>query len=203
MIYVLIILACIAAVFLSGLANNDKSHATAQQPHALPKRPPLTDAEREAIRQADDVFDWNTHNAIVDATYAGPLPEHVAFNLWTNLYPNIYHTKIAGINFRRGIKNLAGTYFDCTIQADPKNRHDKNAIKILHTDGRHLGFIPADETDAIRQFLNNCLPYTLCRAHIDEFEEYDEETERDRTLLYGVINIHRSFSSPSNVSPHP
>ena len=169
-----------------------------QEPQA-PARPPLTDSEREAIRQADEVWDWDTHNAIVAGTYSGPLPEHVVGNYWTDLYPDIYRTSVAGINFRRGIKDLAGTTFDATLIAEPNNKHDPNAIKIVSFDGRHLGYIPADETDAVRQFLSGTLPHP-CRVHVDEGEEevYNEDTDRFRTKTYliGRVNIPRK--SPNN-----
>ena len=157
----------------------------------------LSEAECEAIRQAEDVFDWETRNAITQGTYTGPLPEHIVGNHWTELYPNIYHTKIAGINFRKGIKNLAGTYFDVRIEPEPKNKYDKNAIKILKADdGRHLGYIPADETEHVREFIKNDFT-SHSRAFIEEGEEYDEELERDKTYLYGFINIYRPNVFPS------
>ena len=169
-----------------------------QEPQA-PARPPLTDAEREAIRQADEVWDWATHNAIVAGTYTGPLPEHIVANHWTDLYPDIYRTSVAGINFRRGIKDLAGTTFDATLVAEPTNKHDPNAIKIIAFDGSHLGYIPADETDAVRQFLSGTLSHP-CRVHVDEGEEevYNEDTDRFRTKTYliGRVNIPRK--SPNN-----
>lgn len=185
----------IAIILIVIMAGSSKPSATLQEPNQ-PTRPTLTDAEREAIRQADEAFDWKTHNAIVNGTYTGPLPEHIVGEYWTDLYPDIYHTKIAGINFRKCIKNLAGTYFDARIDEDPKNKYDKNAIKITHaTDGRHLGFIPAEETDYVRQFINNDFS-CHCRAHIEEGHEYDEELDRDKTYLYGFINIHRPNVSP-------
>ena len=105
MIYAIIIIVFVLLIIATGSGSRENVAVKSSQP----QRPPLTDAEREAIRQADEVFDWGTHKAIADGTYTGPLPEHVAFNLWTDLYPNIYHTKIPGINFRRGIRNLAGS----------------------------------------------------------------------------------------------
>lgn len=188
----LIIIAALLVLSFGGKIKQTDSTDTSEMYKDTQQREPLTDAEREAIRQADEAFDWRTHNSIVNGTYNGLLPEHIVANHWTQLYPYLYHTKIAGINFRRGIKDLAGVYFDAELVADPKNKFDPNAIKILHArDKRHLGFIPSDETDAVREWVKNTLPYP-CRAHIDEFEEWDDEKERDVARLYGEINIQKS-----------
>ena len=185
----LIIVATLLILSFGGKTKQTDSTGTSEMYKDTQQRKPLTDAEREAIRQADEAFDWQTHKAIVNGTYNGLLPEHIVANHWTQLYPDLYHTKIAGINFRRGIKDLAGVYFDAILVAEPKNKYDQNAIKILHaTDNRHIGYIPSDETDAVRAWVNNNLPYP-CRAHIEEFEEWDDEKERDVTKLYGEINI--------------
>ena len=181
----IIILALIAIVFSSG--SKTKTIESKTKPEL--KRP-LTEAEREAMRQADEAFDWDTYKALSNRTYTGPLPEPVAFNMWTNIYPNLYNSKIAGINFRKGIKDLAGQYFSCYLEADPKNKYDQNAIKIMHADGRHLGFIPSEETEHVRQFINDQFPYMDCKGHIDEGEEYDEN-DRLRHFLYGTINIQK------------
>ena len=188
---ILIILFALALIFIPIWLTSKKEPANTSSTPSQPPQPartPLTDAEREAIRQSDEAFDLDTHIAIVNGTYTGPLPEYDGF-YWSNIYPDLYHTKIAGINFRRGIRNLAGVYFDALLVAEPKNKYDQNAIKIIHAeDHRHLGYIPADETDSVRAWINYTLPYP-CRAHIDEFEDYDEEKERDVTKLYGSINI--------------
>ena len=163
---------------------------TAKQEKETPPRPHLSDAEREAIRQADEAWDWDTHNAIVAGTYSGPLPELIYDGHWTDRYPDIYHTSVAGINFRRGIKDLAGTTFDATLVAEPNNKHDPNAIKIVSFDGRHLGYIPADETEDVRQFISGDLPHP-CRVHVDEGEEENYDTGRTRHYLIGRVNIPR------------
>ena len=181
----IIILALIAIVFSSGSKLKPVESKTKPEP----KRQ-LTEAEREAMRQADEAFDWETHNALANRTYTGPLPDHVAYNMWTNIYPNLYNSKIAGINFRKGIKDLAGQYFDYYLEADPKNKYDQNAIKIMHADGRHLGFIPSEEAEHVREFINNQFPYMDCKGHIDEGEE-DDENDRLRHFLYGTINIQK------------
>lgn len=151
------------------------------KPEPDPKRP-LSLAEKEAFRQAQEAYDYDAQVAIFNRTYSGPLPEYDGV-YWSNIYPNIYHTKIAGINFRKGLNSLAGTYFDAMLYADPKNEYDPNAIKIVALDYTHLGYIPADETEAVREWIGNQLPYK-CRAHIEESTDYD-----DRTFLIGTVNI--------------
>ena len=188
-----IVLFLVGIVILLTLALKVKPTSpapTAKQKNETPPRPPLTDAEREAIRQADEAWDWDTHNAIVAGTYSGPLPEIIYDGHWTDLYPDIYHTYVAGINFRRGIKDLSGTTFDATLVAEPTNKHDPNAIKIVSFDGRHLGYIPADETEDVRQFISGDLPHP-CRVHVDEGEEENYDTGRIRHYLIGRVNIPR------------
>ena len=184
----LILVALVMLVY--GLAKRlTSSTNTPAQPIKQQQRP-LTTEEREALRQAERAFDWQTANSILKREYAGTLPEHIVGGHWTNLYPNLYQTSIAGINFRKGIKDLAGLYFDAILVPDPKNKFDSKAIKIVHAgDGRHLGFIPADETDNVRAFVNNQFPYSAVRAHIDEDEDEDFDEGRTRHFLIGELNI--------------
>lgn len=191
-ITIIIIVAVIVIAMYLYLNSHGKIHADKiENPKpSEPSRPPLTDAELEAIRQADEAFDWDTHNAIVAGTYDGPLPDYDGA-YWSQLYPNIYHTRIAGINFARGIKNLAGVYFDALLIPEPTNKYDPNAIKIIHAhDRRKLGYIPAEETDAVRRWVSNQFPYP-CRAHIEDFEEFDEEKEKEVIRLKGEINVNK------------
>lgn len=58
--------------------------------------------------------------------------------------------KIAGISFRKGIDKYIGEGVG-TLEADPSNRYDPNAIKILAYDGHHLGFVPKDMTADVRK----------------------------------------------------
>lgn len=190
-LFIVLFLVGIAILLTLALKVKPTTHApTAKQEKETPPRPHLSDAEREAIRQADEAWDWDTHNAIVAGTYSGPLPELIYDGHWTDLYPDIYHTSVAGINFRRGIKDLAGTTFDATLVAEPNNKHDPNAIKIVSFDGRHLGYIPADETEDVRQFISGDLPHP-CRVHVDEGEEENYDTGRIRHYLIGRVNIPR------------
>jgi len=189
--FVILVIVFAAVAIIYGIYSASTSSESENVVEPLKEKPrALTDAELEVIRQADEAFDYYTRRAIVDGTYDGPLPDYDGV-YWSNIYPDLYHTKIAGINFARGIKNLAGTYFDAQLVADPKNKYDQNAIEIIHAEGyKHLGYIPADETAAVREFLNNQIPYP-CQAHISEKYDYD-----DRPFLVGEINIKRPSVSP-------
>lgn len=126
-----------------------------------PEPAPLTWEQEELKRQSLAVFDMATFFAIENRTYNGPLPEHIAGHHYTDMYPNIYVFSVAGINKRKGIRKYAGMHFNCQIVPDPGNRYDKNAIKVLHADdGTHLGFVPANETDSLREFQQGQFPAT-------------------------------------------
>ena len=190
-LFVILIIVFSAVAIIYGICSattDSESKNVVETPKEEPRV--LTDAENEAIRQAEEAFDYDTRRAVINGTYDGPLPDYDGV-YWSSIYPDLYHTKIAGINFARGIKNLAGTCFDAQLVADPKNKYDQHAIEIIHAEGyKHLGYIPADETSAVREFLNNQLPYP-CRAHIVEKYDYD-----DRPFLVGEINIKRPNVSP-------
>lgn len=148
----------------------------------------FTEAECEAMRQADEVWDMETYFAISEGTYTGPLPEHIVGGHWTDLYPNIYRTKIAGINFSKEAKAYAGQFVNVMLCPDPKNQYDPNAIKVVTVEYAPIGFIPADETASVREWVGNKFPYS-CRARVEEHYEYDSDTDKDKTYLNGRICI--------------
>lgn len=71
---------------------------------------------------------------------------------------------IAGISHREGIDSHLGE-FVATLEPEPTNPYDENAIKILAPDGHHLGYVPKDTTDAIRDIAT--LPCS-CYCYIGE-----------------------------------
>lgn len=58
---------------------------------------------------------------------------------------------IAGIEYRDNINSYLGE-FQGTLEAEPTNPYDKNAIKVLAHDGHHVGYVPKDMTDEVRAF---------------------------------------------------
>lgn len=138
----------------------------------------LADANRlillcEVRRQAKDAGDSTTVQAVDSMTYDGPLPEQLPDGSYTSIYElNDYN--IAGINYREGIDAYVGE-FTGYLQPDPENEHDPNAIAVYHSDGHHLGFIPAGCTDDIRA----CgFPFPIAvEGDIDK--EHDDTEDRD------------------------
>lgn len=58
---------------------------------------------------------------------------------------------IAGLTHRKNIDNYLG---ECAgaLEAEPTNEYDQNAIKVLAADGHHVGYVPMDLTQDVRDF---------------------------------------------------
>ena len=89
---------------------------------------------------------------------------------------------IAGINYRKGIKNYVGT-FEGRLIPEPNNEYDPYAIRVEHSDGHHLGYIPSDETDYLRNLVDNKFPVT-CKGEITEETDYDENRKYFQGIVY-------------------
>jgi hypothetical protein len=151
----------------------------------------------ELQRRAEASGDTATLEAIRLGTYNGPLPQlkegeptlamshpdapvqklkyfcikdkgyHVT--VWPNNVSqfDIVEFNIAGMSHRDNIDDYIGE-FKGTLEAEPNNSYDHNAIKVLAPDGHHLGYVPADMTDEIRD--NTTLP-CACFCYIGENDE--------------------------------
>ena len=62
---------------------------------------------------------------------------------------DIVEFNIAGMSHRDNIDDYLGE-FKGTLEAEPTNAYDPNAIKVLAPDGHHIGYVPADMTSEIR-----------------------------------------------------
>ncbi len=137
----------------------------------------------EALQQAKAQGDEKTVKSILNMTYTGPLPERKEDGTYTKIYKNYLRFKIAGINYISGIGDYEGK-FRGEIVPDPTNPHDSNAIKIIHQDGTHLGFVPAEDTAQLRSWVKNIFPYK-CYGEIFQGEDYDE----DRKYYWGEVMV--------------
>ena len=57
---------------------------------------------------------------------------------------------IAGMSYRENIDEYIGEHSG-TLEAEPANIYDANAIKILAEDGHHVGYVPKDMTAEVRR----------------------------------------------------
>ena len=71
---------------------------------------------------------------------------------------------IAGMSYRDDIDDYLGEHVG-TLEAEPTNPYDSNAIKILAEDGHHVGYVPKDMTAEVRK--SATLPST-CYFYIGE-----------------------------------
>ena len=74
-------------------------------------------------------------------------------SVWPNdqLHGDYMEFPIAGLSHRKNIDNYFG---ECvgTLEAEPTNEYDPNAIKVLAADGHHVGYVPMDQTQYVRNF---------------------------------------------------
>jgi hypothetical protein len=77
---------------------------------------------------------------------------------------DIVEFNIAGMSHRDNIDDYLGE-FKGTLEAEPTNAYDPNAIKVLAPDGHNVGYVPADMTSEIRD--NVTLP-CQCFCYIGE-----------------------------------
>jgi hypothetical protein len=98
---------------------------------------------------------------VVTARSSAKIPEGLRFFVVTKThgYVNIYvndpdyysHIEfyIAGVQYRKNIDNYLGEFMG-NLVPEPRNPHDRNAIKIVALDGHHVGYVPKDRTAEIR-----------------------------------------------------
>lgn len=85
---------------------------------------------------------------------------------------------VAGIN-RNGCQMKHVGSFIGKLVREPDNEFDQNAIKVLHEDGTHIGYIKSADTDAVRQMLGKEFkPYPVV-GQVKFVEEEDEEEGED------------------------
>ena len=87
-------------------------------------------------------------------------------SVWPKDYDqfDIVEFNIAGMSHRDNIDDYLGE-FKGTLEAEPTNAYDPNAIKVLANDGHHVGYVPKDMTEEIRD--NATLP-CQCFCYIGE-----------------------------------
>ena len=136
-------------------------------------------AMTEMLNQAKAVGDDFTVESIQRNIYHGELPTE-SQGQWSSMYDNLMIVKIAGINYRGNLSAYVGK-FKGVLKPEPKNDYDPNAIMIKCEDGKHLGYVPEDETEDVRAFIGadgvDFSPYRI-EGEIEECEDFDDDNER-------------------------
>ena len=124
----------------------------------------------------------HTIQAVLNMTYDGPMPEQKPDGSYTSIYATYLRYNIAGINYRKRIKDYVGKTMGY-IQPEPTNQYDPNAIAVYAEDGHHLGYIPEAETFEVYDLK---LPFPIkAYCEIEECYDYD----RQRNFFVGHILI--------------
>lgn len=120
----------------------------------------LTSSPKIVIGVGDDdaKVQMLEHFCLVDHGY------HVT--VWPKDYNQfeVVQFNIAGMSYRENIDDYLGE-FKGTLEAEPTNEYDTNAIKVLAADGHHVGYVPKDMTKEVRD--NAQLPCP-CFCYIGE-----------------------------------
>ena len=158
----IIIVAIIAAVayyiYYLSHGNHEQVQETAE---AQPSYFDLLDENGDPLPKQEDKepkVRMLEHFCIIDHGY------HVT--VWPKDYNQfeVVQFNIAGISHRENIGDYLGE-FKGTLESEPTNEYDPNAIKVLAADGHHVGYVPKDMTKEIRD--NAQLPCP-CFCYIGE-----------------------------------
>lgn len=97
-----------------------------------------------------------------------------------------FYTRIAGVEYRNDAQDIGG--FLGYVCFEPTNPYDKNAVAIYRNDGKHVGYIPKDETKDFREWSGkDNLPCVGFIKDGDEVELYGKakiiDTDKDEMEL--------------------
>jgi hypothetical protein len=170
----IIIVAIIAAVayYIYYMSHGNYSEQTpSEQPPATnqPRHFYLLDENGDPIGapNAKIVIDGGDSDApVLELKYFCVKDKGYHVSVWPKDHSqfDIVEFNIAGMSHRDNIDGHLGE-FKGTLEAEPTNEYDPNAIKVLAADGHHVGYVPKDMTDEIRD--NVTLP-CQCFCYIGE-----------------------------------
>ena len=149
--FIVIFLIVLVVLYIAYLLGHGKEDMK-QQPAPQPQFKVEVDAGSDAPVQQLQYF------CIKDKGY------HVSVWPRDHHQTDIVEFTLAGISYRTGIDNYLGE-FEGTLEAEPDNQYDPNAIKVLAPDGHHVGYVPGDMTAAIRASVTLPSP---CYVYIGE-----------------------------------
>lgn len=83
--------------------------------------------------------------------------------------PNSYHAQLVGVNFRPGeAKEIVKALIvgdPLTLEREPFNEHDENAIKVMYASTNFLGYIERGVAAILAPQLDNGISFTATVNH--------------------------------------
>ena len=139
----IIIVAIIAAVvyyfYYLSHGNHKNSEHSPHEASSQPTHFELLDDNGDPIRQA------NSDAPVLELQYFCIKDKGYHVSVWpkNQRIGDYEEFTIAGLSHRDNIDDYLGE-FKGTLEAEPTNQYDPNAIKVLATDGHHVGYVPSD-----------------------------------------------------------
>ena len=172
MIFFVIIFVIAIAFYIYYLSHGNYSEQTpSEQPPAasLPRHFDLLDDNGDPIdapKMKIVIGGGDSDAPVQELQYFCIKDKGYHVSVWPKDYSQfgIVEFNIAGMLHRENIDEYLRE-FKGTLEAEPDNAYDPNAIKVLAVDGHHVGYVPADMTSEIRD--NATLP-CQCFCYIGE-----------------------------------
>ena len=161
MIFFVIVFVIAIAFYVYYLSHGNYSEpAHSEQPPVAnqPRHFDLLDDNGDPIGDSDAPVQGLQYFCIKDKGY------HVS--VWPKDYSqfDIVEFNIAGMSHQDNIDEYLGE-FKGTLEAEPDNAYDPNAIKVLAVDGHHVGYVTKDMTADVRKYAKLPCP---CFCYIGE-----------------------------------
>lgn len=161
MIFIVIIFVIAIAFYIYYLSHGNYSEQkSSEQPPAAnqPRHFDLLDDNGDPIAASDAPVQQLQYFCIKDKGY------HVSVWPRDHHQTDIVEFALAGISYCTDIDNYLGE-FEGTLEAEPDNQYDSNAIRVLAPDGHHVGYVPKDMTADVRKYATLPCP---CFCYIGE-----------------------------------
>ena len=177
---VLFIIAVFLLAYAVKVSHRNKEYPAKSQTEETPTHFDLLDDNGDPINSSDDrvrsseaphirvsVGPTDGENApIQELKYFCVKDKGYHVTVWPKNQPTggCIEFNIAGISYCGDLTDYLGEFI-AILEPEPSNPYDANAIKILAPDGYHVGYVPRDFTDAVRDVSH--LPCS-CYAYIGE-----------------------------------
>lgn len=130
---------------------------TSKSTKADNKRPsqPTVQKQSQSLRSKIIIENGTSNAPVKELKYFCIKDKGYHVTVWPKDYDqfDVVEFSIAGISHRDNIDHYLGEFVGI-LQPEPDNQYDANAIKVLASDGHHVGYAPKDMTAEVRKVAN-------------------------------------------------